>query len=99
MRRSLLPGLARALAFNIARGRANLRLFEVATIHQRDEQGRPVERRAAAIGVSGLAALVSCPGRSFHQPPALPDPLRYVSTPSTGGHSGNKGEAGADRYR
>ena len=56
LRHSLLPGLARALAFNLARGRLDLRLFEVASVHARGADGAPLERRAAAIGASGLGA-------------------------------------------
>ena len=56
MRRSMLPGLARALAFNVARGRFDLRLFEVGTTHAKRGSGEPIEERVAAIGAAGLAA-------------------------------------------
>jgi phenylalanyl-tRNA synthetase beta chain len=63
MRRSLLPGVAGTLAFNLARGREDLRLFEVATVHGAGEP--PFEARAAAIAAAGLA-----------HDPASPRPLR-----------------------
>jgi phenylalanyl-tRNA synthetase beta chain len=63
MRRSLLPGLAGTLAFNLARGREDLRLFEVATVHGGGEP--PFEAPAAAIGAVGLA-----------HDPGWPRPLR-----------------------
>lgn len=63
MRRSMLPGLAGALTFNLARGREDLRLFEVGSVHGVGDP--PFEARAAVIGASGLA-----------HDPASPRPLR-----------------------
>lgn len=54
MRRSLLPGLARALVYNMARGRMDLRLFEIGSVHRLDASGAPRETLAAAIGACGL---------------------------------------------
>jgi phenylalanyl-tRNA synthetase beta subunit len=67
MRRSLLPGLAATLSFNLARGREDLRLFEVATVHGAGEP--PFEAPAAAVGAAGLA-----------QDPAYPRPLRPTTS-------------------
>jgi phenylalanyl-tRNA synthetase beta chain len=63
MRRSLLPGVAGALAYNLAHGREDLRLFEVASVH--GAGSTPYEARAAVVGAAGLA-----------HDPASPRPLR-----------------------
>lgn len=55
MRRSLVPALARTLAFNLARGRPDLRLFEVGTTHRKERDGSPIEEPVAALAASGLA--------------------------------------------
>jgi len=56
LRRSQLPGLVRAVAYNAERRQPAIRLFEVGTVFSHpDERGRPVERSGA--GGSSTAVL------------------------------------------
>jgi phenylalanyl-tRNA synthetase beta chain len=64
MRRSLLPGLAETLAFNLARGRFDLRIFEIASVHGRGPGDRPREIPVAGIGAAGSFNDVGWPARA-----------------------------------
>ncbi len=53
LRRSMLPGMLRALAYNADRRQGDVRLFEVGTVFAHpDELGRPVARSGAGGGTS-----------------------------------------------
>lgn len=57
MRRSLLPGLLRSVAYNEAHGTPNILLYEVGTLfHGREHASLPREVRSVAGVLSGVAA-------------------------------------------
>lgn len=64
MRRSLLPGLSRALVYNIAHGRVDLRLFEIGSVHARSDAGLAREVAAACVGGCGLGQEAAWPAPS-----------------------------------
>ncbi len=54
MRRSLLPGLLRSVAYNEAHGTANVQLYEIGTLfHGRENASTPKERTSVAGVMSG----------------------------------------------
>src|SRR4029079_18610413 len=57
LRRSLLPGLLRAVDLNLRRGAADVRLFEVGRVFERTEPGAfPREPHHAALAWTGASA-------------------------------------------
>jgi phenylalanyl-tRNA synthetase beta chain len=55
LRRSMLPGMLQALAYNADRRQGDVRLFEVGTVFSHpDERGRPVARSGAGGGSAAL---------------------------------------------
>lgn len=60
MRRSLLPGLLRSVAYNEAHGTANVQLYEIGTLfHGRENASAPKERQSVAGVLSGAMGEVS----------------------------------------
>jgi phenylalanyl-tRNA synthetase beta chain len=56
LRTSMLPGMLRAIAFNLSHQRSDLRLFEIGNVYPRPastEQPLPDERERLAVGLTG----------------------------------------------
>ena len=60
MRSSAVPGMLRALRWNLDRGQTDLRLFELGKVYttsERTAEGLPLERRVLSLGLTGSLGL------------------------------------------
>ena len=84
LRTSMLPGMLRAIAFNLSHQRSDLRFFEIGNVYPRPaspEQPLPDERERLAVALAGVGGDAGGCGACGHVVAARSGSTAFASTP------------------